>query len=149
MGNSESMIEKKKDIEKEGVLLDTNILLYIYEGFDPFLSVLERFDYKPDFFIHSTVINELLTLKGRERGFSMNARINVAMAYLEKFSSMWKKLDAPCSGKVDNCLIETALKMNLILMTNDREMKQRALENGVRVLFVQGKGKIIKSLTPF
>ncbi|BBG24201.1 PIN domain-containing protein [Sulfuracidifex tepidarius] len=139
---------REKEREKEGVLLDTNILLYIYEGFDPFLSILERFDYKPDFFIHSAVVNELTTLKGREKGFSMNARINVAMAYLDKFSNMWKKLDLPCSGKVDNCLIETASKMNFVLMTNDREMKQRALEKGVRVLYVQGKGKIIKSLTP-
>ncbi|MUN28298.1 type II toxin-antitoxin system VapC family toxin [Sulfuracidifex metallicus] len=143
MGDSE-IVNK----EKEGVVLDTNILLYIYEGFDPLLSIVERFDYKPDFYIHKAVINELMTIRGREKGFAKAARVNVALQYLDKFSNSWKLIDMECRKRVDECLLDTAKEMKLILMTNDSRLKEKALRSGIKVLYIQGKGKIIKSLVP-
>ncbi len=137
-----------KENERQKVLVDTNILLYIYDGFDPFLSIIERFDYKPEFYIHKAVLNELKTVRDRGKGFAMRARVNVAMNYLERFSDMWKTVGEECHEAVDQCLLNLAKDMNLIVMTNDRLMKERALKEGIKVLYVQGKGKIIKSLVP-
>ena len=130
-----------------GVLVDTNILLYIYDRIDPFNLVIEYLDYKPEFYIHKAVLHELETLKSRySRSPSFTSRVNVALIYLEKFKNYWKLIGENIDKPTDDILIECAKKNGFVIFTNDRELKQRALKNNIGIIFLAGKGKIIKSI---
>ncbi|MEM3292419.1 MAG: PIN domain-containing protein [Saccharolobus sp.] len=129
------------------VLIDTNILLYIYDGLDPFFKVINLLDYKPEFYIHTTVLRELEILsKKNEKSFIIPAKIRIANKYLDTYKNMWKPVNDYEELPTDKALLMTALKYNMLIFTNDKELKHYAIKNGIGVLFLQQKGKIIKSL---
>ncbi|BDC19197.1 PIN domain-containing protein [Acidianus sp. HS-5] len=130
-----------------GVLVDTNILLYIYDRIDPFNLVIEYLDYKPEFYIHKAVFHELEILRSRySRSPSYISRINVAMMYLEKYKNYWKLIGEITDKPTDDILIDCAKKNKFLIFTNDRELKQKALKNNIGIIFLASKGKIIKSV---
>ncbi|AWR94536.1 PIN domain-containing protein [Acidianus brierleyi] len=132
-----------------GVLVDTNILLYVYDRIDPFWKVINFLDYKPRFYVHKQVFNELSTLEGRNRNsFVMNARIRLARTYLDIHKSFWEEIDCCSELETDKALLCTAKKYNLLIFTNDRELKKEALKIGIGIIFLLDKGKIIKSFYP-
>ncbi|MEM0188634.1 MAG: PIN domain-containing protein [Saccharolobus sp.] len=129
------------------VLIDTNILLYIYDGLDPFFKVINLLDYKPEFYIHTTVLRELEILsKKNEKSFIIPAKIRIANKYLDTYKNMWKPVNDYEELPTDKALLMTALKYNMLIFTNDKELKHYAIKNSIGVLFLQEKGKIIKSL---
>ncbi|MEM3268861.1 MAG: PIN domain-containing protein [Saccharolobus sp.] len=129
------------------VLIDTNILLYIYDGLDPFFKVINLLDYKPEFYIHTAVLRELEILsKKNEKSFLIPAKIRIANKYLDTYKNMWKPVSDYEELPTDKALLMTALKYNMLIFTNDKELKHYAIKNGIGVLFLQEKGKIIKSL---
>ncbi|AKA73718.1 PIN domain-containing protein [Saccharolobus solfataricus] len=131
------------------VLVDTNILLYVYDGLDPFNKVLEFLDYKPSFFIHSTVLRELdILFEKNKKGFIISSRIKIARKYLEVYKNLWNLINDYDDLPTDEALIRTALKHNMFIFTNDKELKNDAIKKGIGVLFLQNRSKIIKSLYP-
>ncbi|WP_338600946.1 PIN domain-containing protein [Sulfolobus tengchongensis] len=131
------------------ILVDTNILLYIYDGLDPFNRVIEFTDYKPNFFIHSLVLKELDILSNKnEKGFIIIARVRIAKKYLETYRNMWSLISDYEDLPTDEALIRTAISHNMFIFTNDKELKNKAIKNGVGVLFLKERSKIIKSLYP-
>ncbi|MEM3515564.1 MAG: PIN domain-containing protein [Saccharolobus sp.] len=129
------------------VLIDTNILLYIYDGLDPFFKVINLLDYKPEFYIHTAVLRELEILsKKNEKSFLIPAKIRIANKYLDTYKNMWKPVNDYEELPTDKALLMTALKYNMLIFTNDKELKHYAIKNSIGVLFLQEKGKIIKSL---
>lgn len=132
-----------------GILVDTNILLYVYDRVDPFNLVIEYLDYKPVFYIHKAVFHELEILRTRySRSSSYMSRINIALIYLEKYKNYWKLIGDEIDKPTDDILIDCAKRNNLLIFTNDKELKQKALKNNVGIIFLASKGKIIKSLFP-
>ncbi|MCY0874603.1 PIN domain-containing protein [Acidianus infernus] len=132
-----------------GILVDTNILLYVYDGVDPFNLIIEYLDYKPEFYIHKAVFHELEILRSRHsRSPSYMSRINIALIYLEKYKNYWKLIGNEIDKPTDDILIECAKRNKLLIFTNDKELKQKALKNNVGIIFLTSKGKIIKSLFP-
>ncbi|MEM0363458.1 MAG: PIN domain-containing protein [Sulfolobaceae archaeon] len=129
------------------VLIDTNILLYIYDGLDPFFKVINLLNYKPEFYIHTAVLRELEILSRKnEKGFLIPAKIRIANKYLDTYKNMWKLVNDYEELPTDKALLMTALKYNMLIFTNDKELKHYAIKNSIGVLFLQEKGKIIKSL---
>ncbi|MDT7901106.1 MAG: twitching motility protein PilT [Acidianus sp.] len=132
-----------------GILVDTNILLYVYDRVDPFNLVIEYLDYKPVFYIHKAVFHELEILRSRySRSSSYMSRINIALFYLEKYKNYWKLIGDEIDKPTDDILIDCAKRNKLLIFTNDKELKQNALKNNVGIIFLASKGKIIKSLFP-
>ncbi|QXJ33317.1 PIN domain-containing protein [Saccharolobus shibatae] len=131
------------------VLIDTNILLYVYDGLDPFNKVLEFLDYKPTFFIHSAVLKELdiLSEKNKKR-FIITSRIRIARKYLEVYKNSWNLINDYDDLPTDEALIRAALRYNMFIFTNDKQLKSNAIKKGIGVLFLQNRSKIIKSLYP-
>ncbi len=130
-----------------GVLVDTNILLYVYDRIDPFNLVIERLDYKPEFYVHKAVLHELEILRSRySRSPSYISRINVALIYLEKYRNYWKQIGEIIDKPTDDILIDCAKRNKFLIFTNDKELKQKALKNNIGIIFLASKGKIIKSL---
>ncbi|AWR97168.1 twitching motility protein PilT [Acidianus sulfidivorans JP7] len=133
-----------------GILVDTNILLYIYYKIDPFWLVINSLEYKPRFLIHEAVFNELKTLEKRYiNSASFQSKIRLARMYLEKYKEMWSLIPMKEEqGPTDDILLDVASREGLILFTNDRELKIRAINKGIGIIFLTSKGKIIKSNFP-
>ncbi|ARM75808.1 PIN domain-containing protein [Acidianus manzaensis] len=132
------------------VLVDTNILLYIDHKIDPFWIVIDSLDYKPLFLIHESVFNELKILEKRYcNSISFQSKIRLAKAYLDKYKDMWILVPIKDDiGSTDDILLNIAEKERLILFTNDKELKMRAINKGIGIIFLTRKGKIIKSNFP-
>lgn len=129
-----------------GVLVDTNVLMYVYDKVDPFNRVVEYFEYKPLFYIHKLVLQELETLKGKYKNSSkIQSRISLAKKYLEVYRDWWKLIDLHSDLPTDEALIATARDLELILFTNDEELRRQALKHNVEIIFMGRWGKIIKS----
>lgn len=133
---------RNKDLNKE-ILLDTNILLYIYDGIDIFNEIINVLDYKPLFVIHKASLNELNTmLNGKSTKMRNKAR--VALEYLSRFKQLWIEKDDFMTYPPDDAILLTCKKYDYILLTNDEELKQKAKRLGVRVASINEKGKIIR-----
>ncbi len=132
-----------------GVLVDTNILLYVYDKLDPFWKVIYFLDFKPKFFIHKLVLHELTTLEARHKNSSsMQSRIRLARQYLDVYKNYWEEIDCCSWMDTDSALLETAKKFNFLIFTNDKGLKTKALKDGIGIIFLVDKGKIIKSFSP-
>ncbi|WP_048087833.1 PIN domain-containing protein [Metallosphaera yellowstonensis] len=130
-----------------GVLVDTNILLYVYDGVDPFSKVLEFLDFKPRFYIHTVVLNELSTLEGKyARSTKMLSRIRLAREYLRTYGGWWETVDLFQELPPDEALLRTAVELGLVIFTNDIALKKLALKNSIGIIFMSRWGKIIKSV---
>ncbi|AWS00623.1 PIN domain-containing protein [Metallosphaera hakonensis] len=129
-----------------GVLIDTNILLYVYDKADPFNAILDKFEYKPRFYIHKLVLNELDMLQSKyKKSTKIQSKVNVAKEYLEVFRGWWELIDLYSDLPTDDALIATSKTMGLILFTNDEELRHRALKENIEIIFMGRGGKIIKS----
>lgn len=129
-----------------GVLVDTNVLMYVYDKVDPFNRVVEYFEYKPLFYIHKLVLQELETLKRKYKNSSkIQSRVSLAKKYLEVYRDWWKLIDLHSDLPTDEALIATARDLELILFTNDEELRRQALKHNVEIIFMGRWGKIIKS----
>lgn len=92
-----------------GVLVDTNVLMYVYDKVDPFNRVVEYFEYKPLFYIHKLVLQELETLKRKYKNSSkIQSRVSLAKKYLEVYRDWWKLIDLHSDLPTDEALIATA-----------------------------------------
>lgn len=130
-----------------GIIVDTNILLYVYDKIDPFWLIIENFEYKPKFFIPEIVLNELKALESKySKSSIIQARIRLAREYLEKHKDMWELVPTNnIKGSPDEVLLDIAEKMHLIIFTNDKELKSKAKNKRIGIIFLTRKGKIIKS----
>ena len=88
---------------------------------------------------------EILSKKN-EKSFLIPAKIRIANKYLDTYKNMWKPVNDYEELQTDKALLMTALKYNMLIFTNDKELKHYEIKNGIGVLFLQEKGKIIKSL---
>ncbi|BCU67248.1 hypothetical protein HS7_06850 [Sulfolobales archaeon HS-7] len=129
-------------IERLAILVDTNILMYVYDGIDVFQLVADYLEYSPKFYIHRLVINEL---KSKEtRSGKLGAKARIAENYLQKKLGIWEIIDDNVNGEVDRALLETAIARKMVLFTNDKTLIKEAKLSGVKVITLGRKGKIIK-----
>ncbi|BFH73429.1 hypothetical protein SJAV_13730 [Sulfurisphaera javensis] len=126
-----------------GVVVDTNILLYIYYGFDPFEKIIQFLDYKPTFYIPNVVIKELNKFLN-SKSVLMSKKANLALLYLDKYKTYWKNIDGYENLRVDDALINICKYYNLFLFTNDTKLRYKAKREGVKVIYLRQKSKNIK-----
>ncbi|WP_252896490.1 twitching motility protein PilT [Metallosphaera hakonensis] len=99
----------------------------MYDKADPFNAILDKFEYKPRFYIHKLVLNELDMLQSKyKKSTKIQSKVNVAKEYLEVFRGWWELIDLYSDLPTDDALIATSKTMGLILFTNDEELRHRA-----------------------
>lgn len=123
------------------ILLDTNILLYIYDGMDPETKILSFLLIKPIFLIHESVLEELELLSHRHPNYKK--RIDFALRYISLKG--WNIIGGPKHSDTDSTLLAVAKDKGFWIFTNDKELIRKCKNEGVSVIYLTGKGKIIKS----
>ena len=135
-----SRLGNSKDL---GVVVDTNILLYIYYGFDPFNKLIQFLDYKPIFYIPRIVLKELDKFLN-SKSVLMSKKASLAFKYLDIYKTYWKTIEGYENMLVDDGLIKICKDNNLVLFTNDSKLRQKAKKSGIKVIYLRQKSKNIK-----
>jgi len=121
------------------VLLDTNFLMipYVYK-IDIFQEIERLIPESHEIFIPSNVLEELQELSNSKGKEKIAAR--VAIQLVEKKSV--KKIQSQ-SG-VDEFMINFAVenKPNVVVCTNDRELKKRLKEVHIPVIVMRGRNRL-------
>ena len=131
------------DSKKLGVVVDTNILLYVYYGFDPFEKLIQFLDYKPDFYVPKIVLRELEKFLN-SKSVIMSKKASLALKYLDSYKQYWKTIEGYENMLVDEGLIKICKDYNLALFTNDSKLKEKARKNRIKVIYLRQKSKNIK-----
>ena len=123
------------------VVLDTNILTvpaqFSVDIFAESERVVER---RIEFVVLKSVIEELeRKLEGAVRTEKFKFRI--ALDFVERCTIIG--LDELTSAKpVDDQVLEYAQSVNGVVATNDKELREKSLKQGVPVLFMRGKKRL-------
>ncbi|MFW9787865.1 MAG: PIN domain-containing protein [Candidatus Thorarchaeota archaeon] len=120
------------------VILDTNFLTvpvqFGVDVFDEAERVLER---SVEFVLLQSVIDEIKSKIERARK-TESRMFNVALDLSKRCRVV--TVDQPLRDlKVDDQLLEHATSVGGVLATNDRELRDKALERGIPVLMLRGK----------
>ena len=121
------------------VVLDTNILTVPAQfGVDIFSEserVLER---NLDFVVLDSVVREL-EKKLEDAVRTERYKFRVALDLVERCTRIPSDSEARL---VDDQILDYAGTINGVIATNDRNLRERALEQGIAVLFLRGKKKL-------
>ena len=123
------------------VVLDTNILTvpaqFSVDIFAESERVVER---RIEFVVLKSVIQEL-ERKLEDAVRTEKFKFRVALDLVDRCKIVG--LDEVTSAKpVDDQVLEYALSVNGIVATNDKNLRERSLEQGVPVLFMRGKKRL-------
>jgi len=120
------------------VILDTNFLTVPAQfGVDVFSEAERVLERSIEFILLESVISEIRT-KLEKAGKTERRIFTIALDLTERC----KIVEIEHSLKelsVDNQLLEYAVSVNGVLATNDKELRERAIERGIPVLMLRGK----------
>ena len=121
------------------VIIDTNFFLIPYQFKVDILTELERLiEIHHAFVITSNTLNELDTIA--ENTGKKGAAAKLALKII---SANRARIEVVASNKpVDRWIFEYAGKHGAIVCTNDKELKKKLKENGIKVISLRGKTKI-------
>jgi rRNA-processing protein FCF1 len=121
------------------VLCDTNFLLIpIRFGIDIFSNSNDALNDMAKFFVSSRVLDEIKTLMKTAKP-SFQKELQFAL----KIADMCELIEDNTEILVDESLIKLALKTNMILGTTDSELRKKARERCVKVLFLRQKRYLV------
>ncbi len=121
------------------VVVDTNILMYIYLMKVDIFSELRELGFTK-ILIPDCVIEELEIIKDKFGGkYSKAARFALTLIKKEKVEIVKteKKIGT------DEKLLEISIKNGCILLTNDRELRKKAKNMGIEVGYIREKNRIV------
>lgn len=115
------------------VVLDTNFLMSIEEFSFDFFSELNRLlDIKYKLVTLKPVVHELKRIS--RRGGEKGVVAKVGLKLLDKV----KVLDTNIKGP-DRAILDFAKKKDAIVCTNDKELKNKLRESGVKIIYLRSK----------
>jgi len=119
-------------LSKCKVLLDTSVVLLVYDGIDPIELIDDVLNMKCDYFIPDIVIDELIRLASRDIGIRSRAA-RLALQYLRdrvKIIHTTRRYET-----ADEFFKEYAANNpSIIIVTNDDELKKELKSKGIKVL---------------
>ena len=118
------------------VILDSNVLLMPFQFNINLERELDRLLGSWEGVVPSTVMNELNGLARQDR----NAKMALKLA--ERFRVERSKLDG------DDGVVEVAVRLNGVPVTNDKELKKRFAGMGMAHIFMRGKNHLELSGEP-
>lgn len=123
------------------ILVDTSVLMSVYDRVDPFELVISSLDFRPVFYIPSVVLKELQ--KFLSENPAKEKRSRVALKYLEINKNLWEIIEVEDNGLVDDILLRLCKERGYLLYTSDYRLKERALSRGIKVIYLRQKSKNI------
>lgn len=117
------------------VVLDANALILPFERRVRLDPELERLlgDYEP--IVPEAVLKELATLAATGKGATArNAKAALTLATRYKF--------VDSSGRGDAGVLQVARALDAVLLTNDKELRALARSEGLRTIYLRGKGHL-------
>lgn len=121
---------------KKKIILDTNGLMIPGQFGVEILSELERLGF--DFLIvPKPVVLELEKLSIEARGLDRRAA-RIALSLLD--DRRFEILEA--EGKVDDLIVDLAVRLGAAVLTNDIELKKRLCSKNVSVVYLRGKNHL-------
>ncbi len=107
------------------VILDTNALLMPFQFSLNLDEEIKRLVGSPNIYVPSSVMNEL-------KGLNEKAPLQLSKKY--------EKIEVNSSG--DDGVLEAADELNAMIVTNDKELKNRALEQNIPVAYLRSKSHL-------
>ena len=114
------------------VILDSSIILMLFEFSIDLEDELTRLLGKYHVIIPKPILEELELLSEHGRG-KKKTNAKASLKLIEKYESM----DAEGTG--DDSVLFLAKKLNGIVLTNDRELRNKAKELSLHTIFLRGK----------
>ena len=132
------------------VIIDSNFILLPFQfKIDYLTEITQQLGIKTEFFIFKQILNELEAKKKREGGkIKFRKQLEAGLLYLENFKDKFN-LNFNNSLKRDNettddfllrkCIDLKKETRHLFLATNDSELRKRAKNSGLNVIFMRQK----------
>ncbi|MFP4524683.1 MAG: PIN domain-containing protein [Candidatus Woesearchaeota archaeon] len=122
--------------KKTEVILDTNALLLPGKAVDVFTLVHDAMDEPYRLVTHANVLAELERLMQGKKKQSFNAKLGYILAKQKAL----KTIGRSSAEHTDDAIVEHAKPGKAVVVTQDKALKKRLKEKGVRVLtYHQGK----------
>lgn len=132
------------------VVIDSNFILLPFQfKIDYLTEITQQLGIKTEFFIFKQILNELEAKKKREgRKIKFRKQLEAGLLYLENFKDKFN-LNFNNSLKRDNettddfllrkCIDLKKETRHIFLATNDSELRKRAKNSGLNVIFMRQK----------
>lgn len=118
------------------VVLDTNALLLPYQFGINIEKELNRLLGICRIIVPVSVIKEIEKIASQSGGAARAARLGLNIIKKRGFQIMETDMDG------DDGVIDVALKMNAAVVTNDKELKKRAKEFSLPIIYLRGENKL-------
>ena len=113
------------------IIIDTNALMLPYQSRIDIFSLLEEMGFD-EFIVLDKSIGELKEIKERCKGKDGRAA-NVALDLTRRCKTLTAK------KSVDESILEVAKGRRIAVLTNDKELKEKLAESGVKVVYPRGR----------
>lgn len=121
-------------MERQYVLIDTNLLVAVADGFDLFGQLEQEFPHLTPTIVEGT-LNELKTLQNEGTGAEKRA----AKLAQELVTRQHLNIVPQSVNHVDDALLALALKTGSVIATQDKALQRRARRERVHVLAMRKK----------
>lgn len=120
------------------VILDTNAVLMLFDFSLQLEQELIALVGKCDIVIPSSVVDELQILARRGGGGVQQAKAKAAFELVKRYTQV------DTEGRIaDDAVFDLAKQMHGVVVTNDRLLRERLKKNGVPVVFLRSKKKLV------
>lgn len=118
------------------IVLDTNALLLPYQLGINIEKELSRLIGICRIMIPKSVIKEVEKLASQNGSVARAAKLGLNIIRRKEYQI----IETPYEG--DEGVMDVAIKMNAIILTNDKELKKKAKEMGLAVIYVRGENRL-------
>jgi len=118
------------------VILDSNAILMLFEFSINLEEELTRLFGKFKIIIPKPVVNEIKFLSEHEKG-RKKFIAKPALKLIEKYDVV----DA--DGKGDQAILELAKKLNCVVLTNDKKLRDKIKKLSLHTVYLRGKSKLV------
>ena len=118
------------------IIMDSNAIMMLFEFSIDLEGELTRLFGKFKVVIPKTVINELKYLSEHEEG-RKKFIAKPALKLIEKYDIVESE------GFGDQAIFDLAKKLNCIVLTNDKKLREKLKKFSLHTVYLRGKGKLI------
>ena len=118
------------------VILDSNAIMMLFEFSIDLEDELTRLFGKFKIIIPTTVINELKFLSEHSQG-RKKFIAKPSLKLIEKYDVVYTQ------GKGDKAIVDLAKKLNCLVLTNDKRLREELKKLSLHSIYLRNKGKLV------
>lgn len=126
----------RRDPEEKTVILDSSAVMMLFEFSIDLEDELTRLLGRFHVVVPTPIIKELRYLSEHGKG-KKRLIAKPALELIKKYEIIDEK------GAGDDSVLSLAQKLNGIVVTNDRVLKNRVKKTGLRIIFLRGKNRLV------